>query len=194
MVSMKRFSLTWVFALLLTAAIHTGLNAQDTGLRTDFFLQPEARISKVGGGTAVATGFNTGWIINKRLILGGTSFGTNYGIEPKVGTPTGDVKADFRYRGGVVGWAFQPSPSLKTSITTVIGRGKLQGISDDKTVFADRFWLFEPMANVNLRLNGWAALSAGAGYRFIAGGEYNQLGAKDLRSPTARIGVTLGGW
>ncbi|MGH7469230.1 MAG: hypothetical protein ACRENP_14840 [Longimicrobiales bacterium] len=197
--SMKFFSprrmtaITWGFALLLSAAVHTGLNAQD-GLKTDFFLQPEARISKVGGGTAVVSGFNTGWVINKSLILGGTSFGTNYGIEPRMATTDGEVKGDFRYRGGLVGWAFQPSPSLKTSITTVVGRGKLQGIGQDNTVYADRFWVFEPMANVNLRVNRWAAISAGAGYRFVAGGEYQDFGAQDLRSPTARIGVTLGGW
>jgi hypothetical protein len=197
---MKEFSqrartpMTWAFALLLTAGAHAAVSAQNTGMRTNFFLAPEARVSKVGGETAVATGFNTGWIINNSLILGGTSFSTNYGIEPTISSATGDQKAEFRYRGGMVGWAFQPSPSVKASITTVIGKGRLQGVTDAKTTFADRFWVFEPMANVNLRLNRWASLSAGAGYRFTAGGEFEQLGASDLRSPTARIGVTLGGW
>lgn len=198
MVSLKHFlvrapSIACGFALLLSAVGYATVRAQD-GLRTSFFMAPEARISRVGGGTAVVSGFNTGWVINKSLILGGTSFGTNYGIDPTVATATGDKKAEFRYRGGLVGWVFQPSPSLKTSITTVIGRGRLQSLADDKTLLADRVWVFEPMANVNLRINGWAALSAGAGYRFVSGGEYNDLGANDLRSPTARIGVTLGGW
>jgi hypothetical protein len=180
-------------ALMFSAVGLTAANAQD-GLRPSFFLQPEARISRIGGGTAVVSGFNTGWVINKSLILGGASFGTNYGLDPKVLTATGEQKADFRYRGGLVGWAFQPSPSLKASITTVIGKGKLQAITDQNTVLADRFWVFEPMASATLRLNKWAALSAGAGYRFVTGGEYEGIGANDLKSPTARIGVTLGGW
>jgi hypothetical protein len=179
-------------ALVLSALGFTSVSAQS--MKTGFFLQPEARISRIGGGTAVASGFNTGWVINNKLILGGASFGTNYGIDPDVLTATGEQKADFRYRGGLVGWAFQPSPSLKASITTVIGKGKLQAVTNEKTVLADRFWVFEPMANATLRLNGFMALSAGAGYRFVTGGDYEGIGANDLKSPTARIGITLGGW
>src|SRR5262245_10128424 len=74
-------SLAWGFALLLSAVATSAAHAQ---LKTEFFLAPEARISRVAGGTAVVSGFNTGWIFNKKLILGGTSFSTNYGIEPKV--------------------------------------------------------------------------------------------------------------
>src|SRR5262245_22341213 len=102
-------------ALVLSAVGFTAVSAQD-GLRPSFLLQPEARISRIGGGTAVVSGFNTGWVINKSLILGGASFGTNYGLDPKVLTATGEQKADFRYRGGLVGWAFQPSSSLRASI------------------------------------------------------------------------------
>jgi hypothetical protein len=118
----------------------------------------------------VVSGFNTGWIINNSLILGGTSFGTNYGIEPNVAyegssLEATNAKAEFKYRGGIIGWQFKASPSLKTSITTVIGRGSLKSLATDKTVLADRVWVFEPMANLNLRLASWGSLSAGAGYR-----------------------------
>ena len=185
-------SLVWGFALVLSALAASAVHAQ--GMKTEFFLAPEARISRVAGGTAVTSGFNTGWIINKSLILGGTSFGTNYGIEPKVALTSGETKADFKYRGGMIGWQFKTSPSLKTSITTVIGRGSLKSLGADKSVLADRFWVFEPMANLTLKLNSFAALSTGAGYRLTAGGEYAGVAKSDLRSPVARIGVTLGGW
>ena len=186
-----RPSLVVGFALLLSAGAASAAHAQ---MKTEFFLAPEARISRVAGGTAVVSGFNTGWIINKKLILGGTSFGTNYGIEPDVTLTGSSAKAEFKYRGGIVGWQFQPSPSLKTSITTVIGRGKLQSLATDKAVLADRVWVFEPMANLNLKLTNWAALSAGGGYRFTTGGEYSGIAQSDLRSPVARIGFTIGGW
>lgn len=188
--------LALALALLFSAVGSTSVRAQDQdrGLRTKLFMTPEARISRVAGGTAVASGFNTGWVINNSLILGGASFSTNYGIEPTVATASSSEKADFRYRGGLIGWSIQRSPSVNASITSVIGRGRLQGISDNRTILADRFWVFEPMANLSLRLNSWAALSAGAGYRFVSGGEYNGVNSSDLRSPIARIGVTLGGW
>jgi hypothetical protein len=163
-------------------------------MKTEFFLAPEARMSRVGGGTAVVSGFNTGWIINKSLILGGASFGTNYGIEPSVALASSEPKAEFKYRGAMLGWQLGKSSALKTSITTVIGRGKLQSLASDRTVLVDRVWVFEPMANVTLKLNSWAALSTGAGYRFTAGGEYAGIDKSDVRSPAARIGVTLGGW
>ena len=51
------------------------------------------------------------------------------------------------------------------------------------------------MANVNLRVNKFATITAGAGYRFISGGRFsNDVTSNDLKSPTARIGVTLGGF
>ncbi|MGH7461266.1 MAG: hypothetical protein ACREMA_09590 [Longimicrobiales bacterium] len=181
-------------ALMLSAMGSAAASAQESGPRTNFFLAPEARISKVGGGTAVASGFNTGWIINNRLILGAAGFNTNYGLEPTVKTANGDLEADFSYRGGLLGWNFQPGSSVKASVTTLIGRGKLQGAYDTKPILAEKFWVFEPMANVSLRVNRWAAVSAGAGYRFISGGRFNDVTANDLKSPTARIGVTLGGW
>jgi hypothetical protein len=28
----------------------------------------------------------------------------------------------------------------------------------------------------------------------VTGGDYEGIGANDLKSPTARIGITLGGW
>jgi hypothetical protein len=185
-------SLVWGFALVLSAFGASAVQAQ--GMKTEFFLAPEARISRVAGGTAVTSGFNTGWIINKSLILGGTSFGTNYGIEPNVALASGESKAEFKYRGGMIGWQFKTSPSLKASITTVIGKGKLQSLATDKTVLADRVWVFEPMANLTLKLNNFASLSTGAGYRMTAGGEYKEITSSDLRSPVARIGLSLGGW
>ena len=178
--------------------------AQDSGAATapqssgrpsiDFFLQPEARVSRVGGGTAVASGFNTGWVINRKLILGGASFSTNYGVEPTVTTLDGDRKADFRYRGGLVGWNFKHNPTVSTSVTSVIGRGSLQASYNDRAVMADKFWVFEPMANVNVRVNRWAKVSAGAGYRFVTGGQFAGVDKADVRSPTARIGVSVGGF
>jgi hypothetical protein len=183
-----------ILGLALALSAFASADASAQGLKTQFFLAPEARISKVGGGTAVASGFNTGWIINNRIILGAAGFNTNYGFEPTVKTLDGDLKSDFSYRGGLIGLNLPTSGPVKMSVTTVIGRGKLQGSYDDKPVLAEKFWVFEPMANVGLRLNRWATLSAGAGYRFVSGGRFNDVTASDLKSPTARIGVTLGGW
>jgi len=176
--------------------------AQDSGAATapqpsgrpsiDFFLQPEARVSRVGGGTAVASGFNTGWVINRKLILGGASFSTNYGVEPTVATLDGDRKADFKYRGGLIGWKFNHSPTVQTSITSVIGRGSLQASYDDRAMMADKFWVLEPTANVNVRAHRWATLSAGIGYRFVSGGQFRGVERADVSSPTARFGVYLG--
>ena len=185
-------SLVWGFALVLSAVGGSAVHAQ--GMKTEFFLAPEARISRVGGGTAVASGFNTGWIINKSLIIGGTSFGTNYGVDPNVALEASEPKAEFKYRGGLIGWQFTKGPTLRTSITTVIGKGKLASLGTDKAVLADRFWVFEPMANLTLKVNNFAAISTGAGYRFTTGGDYAGVAASDLRSPVARIGLTLGGW
>lgn len=203
-----RSSVALGLAVVLSAFAAGAAHAQDTDTTDaraaaprpsarpsiDFFLQPEARVSRVGGGTAVASGFNTGWVINRKVILGGASFSTNYGVEPTVTTALGDRKADFRYRGGLVGWNFEHNPTVSTSVTSVIGRGSLQASYDDRAVMADKFWVFEPMANVNLRVNNWAKVSAGAGYRFVTGGQFRDVAKADVQSPTARIGVSIGGF
>ena len=194
MLSTRR-SLILGFALLLLAGA-SAVHAQ--GLKPEFFLQPEARFSRIGDGTAVVSGFNTGWIFGKKLMIGGTSFSTNYGIEPNMTLATGDSKAEFRYRGGMIGWQFKSMGIVKPSISTVIGRGKLTSLGTTAgasgTVLADRFWVFEPMANLNIKVTKWGSLSLGGGYRFTTGGEYNGFDKNDLRSPTARIGFTLGSW
>lgn len=184
--------LAWGIAFALSAIASAAASAQGTGPGIDFFLQPEARISRVGGGTTVASGLNAGWMIGNKLILGGASFNTKYGIEPEVMTATGAKKADFKYSGGLLGWNFNHSPALSTSITTMVGRGSLQGSYDAKPMLAEKFWVFEPMANINLRAHRMATLTAGAGYRFVAGGRFDEVTKADVRSPTARIGVRIG--
>jgi len=178
-------------ALALTAIASAGASAQ-TGIRTEFFLQPEARISRVGDGTAVVSGLNAGWLVNNSLILGGASFNTKYGVEPEVTLADGAHKADFKYSGGLIGWKLNHSPVLSTSLTTVVGRGTLQGSYDQKPILAEKFWVFEPMASVNFKLHRMATLSAGAGYRAVAGGRFNDVSKSDVSSPTARIGISIG--
>lgn len=183
--------LTLGIALALSAVASAGVSAQGVGPKIDFFLQPEARVSRVGGGTAVASGLNAGWMFNNSLMLGGASFNTKYGVEPNVTMADGARKADFKYSGGMIGWKFNNMP-LTPSITTVVGRGSLQGSYDDKPILAEKFWVIEPTANVNLRLHRMATLSAGAGYRFATGGRFNGISASDVSSPTARIGLSVG--
>lgn len=192
-VSRRRFlsPLTLGIALALSAVASAAASAQGIGPKIDFFLQPEARISRVGGGTTVASGLNAGWVINNSLILGGASFNTKYGVEPNVMMADGETKADFKYSGGLIGWKLNNLP-LAPSVTTVVGRGSLQGSYDEKPILAEKFWVFEPMANVNLRLHRMATLSAGAGYRFATGGKFNDVSASDVSSPTARIGLSIG--
>lgn len=183
--------------LALSAALSAATAcAQDAApVRGDLFVSVEARATRVGDEVAVLPGLALGWTVNGSLLLGVAGVGSVGGLElrqPTLPVNGAEEKVSLSYAGALVGWSHPLTPRLRASATALLGRGSVRVAEDDGEVLAEKFWVAEPVVNVDVRLLRELRLNVGAGYRFVAGGEFDGLERGDLRGGTARVGLTLG--
>lgn len=164
----------------------------DGDVDSGFLLAPDFKFTEIDGGFATLGGAYGGWVLDRKVLLGG-------GVYTLVDGRDG---AEMTYGGGVLEYFVNPSKLVNLSFRGLVGGGSATlgafggGVfeseefpfagfgrggaggrrgardSDFQSLTGTRsssFFIAEPEANVNLNLTKLFRLGFGGGYRFTGG-------------------------
>lgn len=166
---------------------------------------PEVRFTEVDGDTGTLVGGYGGWLHDEAFLIGGGGYWlVNH---------THDL--EMFYGGVVVGWTVPLTGSVRFGARGLVGGGWAE-VDDSFEVgvpglpnrpgrpmpgggqtivvrhvrFGEDFFVFEPQADVSVRLTPWLRLVGGVGYRVVAA----QYDLDDrLRGVTGSLALQFGG-
>ncbi len=176
-------------------------------IKSGAFFAPDVKITDIDGRTGTLVGGYGGWLTDETLFVGaGGSWLAN---DPN------DI--DMYYLGLVAGWRVPLGQAVRFGVRGLVGGGEAtlwDTFSPDLSPgrptpkdrpggqpslpnrpgtiryrYADGFVVFEPQADVTMRLANWMAITLGGGYRFI-GGAY---AGDRLSGATGSVALQFGG-
>jgi hypothetical protein len=149
-------------------------------VQNGFVIAPDFKYTKIDNSSERLAGVYGGWVYDHTLVFGAAGYWqTNERTGPR-----------FSYGGALVKWLVQDTEPLGFSLNALLGGGEARLpttvaftsfderpdhapphlVTTQGTVFLrDQFFVFEPGADVNLRLASHARLAVGVGYRVIGG-------------------------
>jgi hypothetical protein len=153
-------------------------------LHSDFLFAPDLKVTKVNGSIGTLAGGYAGVVKDDHLFVGGGAYWL---------TDRKSDSRNLAYGGLIVGWFFNPDRPVSFSAKTLVGFGQFSEpialqILPDPLFHADKdgdknnttaplpgvnthfrirsnFLVFEPQAEVHVRLSRMARLTGGIGYR-----------------------------
>jgi hypothetical protein len=131
---------------------------------------PVVHLSTVRNRAAVFLGGRGGWLIARRLTIGGSGSGlaTRIPAPPALQTPGGDNDLQLGYGGLWVEYAVEPLRRIHMTFGTLIGGGGLT-LHNGTTLRDDQFFVVEPTAAVELNVARSVRADLGVAYRWIIG-------------------------
>jgi hypothetical protein len=177
-------------------------------VRDGFAFAPDVRVTDVNHQTGILAGGYGGWLIDNTLLLGGGGYGLT----------NGSNKTGLGYGGFVIGWMERADKPVGYGVRSLFGFGEGSVTGPYTTVvhphppeptpfdsrpetppgqpvtylatYHESFFVVDPQADVIIRLTPKMRLTAGVGYRLIAG-TYNIGG--QLQGVTGSFSFQIGG-
>ena len=175
-------------------------------VESGFAIVPEVKFTEVNHRDAWLAGVYGGWILDRTFLVGGggywltnrsSSFRMAYGgpvVQWFVGS---DKPVGFSARS-LIGFGSATLPGTVCCYPPYVGPyGNGRGYPVDYPIapypigYYQWFGIFEPQANVAVRLSRQLRLSGGFGYRVIWGAYSSN---NQLRGPSGSVGVEIGNW
>jgi hypothetical protein len=130
---------------------------------------PELKLTSLSGRSALLVGGEGGWIIGRRLVLGGGG----YGAATEVQSPS----------------VLQPAGG---DAHLSMGGGATSSTSDGSFHRSDSFFVVEPDLAAEVNLARHVRLAIGGSYRFVGGTEVTGFTATRLNGPAATLALRFG--
>jgi hypothetical protein len=159
---------------------------------------PVVQVTTVRDRAAVFVGGRGGWLLDRRLTLGGGGFGLASEIAaPAAAQVPGERQLDLEigYGGGWVEYTFAPLKLVHVSVGTLVGGGGVSlrfrngGSYGSGT---DGFFVAEPAAVAELNLARFLRLDLGVAYRWIVGVDMPGLAYSDIAGVSALLALKFG--
>ena len=133
-----------------------------------WYLAPSVGATTLDGNLSSLVGLNGAWLINRQFGIGGTAsiFGWD---RTQIDYPRPNTRVDGGYGGLLLQYIIASDKLVHGSIETTLGAGVLCGVDGTNRHDCDtpiKFFVFEPVANVELNITSFMRLGVGAGYRF----------------------------
>jgi hypothetical protein len=149
-------------------------------LESGWAIAPDVKVTQFDGGTHTLAGAYGGYVIDNRLLIGAAA---DWLTDPQ------HRRRELAYGGAFVQWRGGVDRLFGYSVQGLVGGGSATASGDVSVVQFDRtdpkkvtpvftterlpfredFFVFEPGANVLVRLSSHVRLHAGAGYRVVSG-------------------------
>jgi hypothetical protein len=159
---------------------------------------PVVHVSTIRDRAAVLVGGRGGWLLDRRLTLGGGGFGLATEIAaPAAAQVPGERQLDLAlgYGGGWIEYTFSPLRLLHVSVGTLIGGG---GVSlkfrhgGSYGSGSDGFFVTEPTVTAELNLARFLRLDLGVAYRWIVGADMPGLAYSDVAGFSGVLALKFG--
>lgn len=166
---------------------------------------PVLKYSNVAGQNAWFFGGRGGWLINRRVTLGGGGFGMTNRVPAPLRAQDGVGVEDtlqFGYGGLMLELHGRPTKLINGTMTLFAGGGGVT-IFDEQIdgpmngyygtpARNDAVFVFEPEIMVNLNIASFFRLGVGGGYRWVRGLHLDGVENKDFTAPTATVMLKFG--
>jgi hypothetical protein len=143
---------------------------------------PIVQLSRVRDRAAVLAGGRGGWLIARRLTIGGGGCGlvTRIPAPPALQSAAGDNHLQLGYGGLWLEYAVQPLRFVHFTFGTLIGGGGLVLQENGSTLRDDQFFVLEPTAAVELNVSRSVRADLGVAYRWIVGARMPGVSQADV--------------
>jgi hypothetical protein len=197
----------FVLALACVAAFSIQLKAQEnTDAKTLFGASSELSMRDLGFWVAPSYGFTQmdGGAASLFYLRGGVaikdklSFGAFYQVSINEIFPRSEsisnVYMDYWAVGGFAEYTLLSKRLFHLTFPLYFGYGEVQMDNDfgDAGLGEANFFQIEPSALLELNLNRYVRLNAGAGYRFVGEMQYRNFNQADISGLTGYIGLKIG--
>ncbi|MEO5684520.1 MAG: hypothetical protein ABIQ88_17900 [Chitinophagaceae bacterium] len=192
-----------IFAMLLIAG--TQAFAQQTRSGITAYGALSAQYSKFSGKNAVFTGAYGGVLLHHKLLLGAGAYAlttkhSGYGLNENSHQPN---NWRMGYGGLVAEYTFLENKNMHFTAGALAGGGIVKngkgrgtipanGSDELKDVDASGFYVVQPSVALEVIAARWMRISAGVGYRYVAGSDQPGISNKDMSAPTASLTVKFG--
>jgi hypothetical protein len=149
-------------------------------LQNGWAIAPDVKVTQFDGGTHTLAGAYGGWVFDNKLLIGASA---DWLVDPQRRT------RQLSYGGGFVQWRRGTDDLFGYSLQALVGGGSAIATGNASVVQFDRtdprkpipvlttvriplredFFVFEPGANVLVRVSSHVRLHAGGGYRVVSG-------------------------
>ncbi len=166
---------------------------------------PVLKYSTVAGQSAWFFGGRGGWLINRRLTIGGGGFGMTNRVEAPLRAQDGIGVEDtlmFGYGGVMLSVHGRPTKLINGTLTLFGGGGgvtiwdeQIEGLRGSygwKPARNDGVFVFEPELMVNLNVASFFRVGVGAGYRFVRDLHLDGVENKDFSGAVVSVMLKFG--
>lgn len=130
-----------------------------------------AKVSNVGGTSAILVGGYGGWLINHSLMIGYGGYTLAGDIKAPVLDPLSQnlLYYGFHYGGLVLEYIYQPSSLTHITVNSLVGWGSVNYHLKNSTneSYASNVFVFEPGVNCELNISKFLRADLGVSYRYI---------------------------
>lgn len=149
---------------------------------------PEARITRLNGGTNLLMGGKGAWLIDHTYYVGGGGFGTVRDVK--------DTQLNLGYGGVLLGILREPSKKFHYYFEVLVGAGSLNEPGNDMhegTVHrSDSLFVVEPAFGGSINFAPFATFNAGLSYRVIEGADNASVSNSDVSGLALQVNVMFG--
>lgn len=211
MQSMHKFILLSVLCFILLAFGFQGLKAEDNNylLKIDnvdfgFYVDPALQATVIKNKGESFNGLGAGLIINHTITVGLAEYmlgNSLSGGRLKTDVDGTNHRDRINYGGVQLGYILNPSSLFHFNFSALIGGGSIF-YHDINLIMSgnpnhirthDRFFVLEPMINLELNLCKYIRPSIGVGYRYVNGiNGFPDYSNKDLMGPVVDLQVKIG--
>jgi hypothetical protein len=193
----------WIALCLCLVGLPHAAAAQQASMTIEpvdngFVVAPDFKYTKIDGSSASLAGVYGGWVYDHTLVFGAAGYWQTNGDRNR---------AQVSYGGALVKWLVQDTEPVGFSLSALIGGGDARlptnvtftsfdsrntvpphlVTTQGQVLLRDQFFVFEPGADVNVRLAPHARLAVGVGYRVI-GRAFNDAESR-LRGASGTVSV-----
>jgi hypothetical protein len=156
---------------------------------------PELKLTALNGRSALLVGGEGGWIIGRRLVLGGGGYGaaTEVTAPSILQSPGGNAHLGMGYGGFRLGGIVGSRKLTHVTFGVLIGGGGATASTSDGTYHrSDTFFVVEPDLGAEVNLARHVRLGLGGTYRFVGGTEVSGFTSTRLNGPAAMLALRFG--
>jgi len=192
-----------IFAVLIISG--TQAFAQQTRSHITAYGALSAQYSKFNGQNAAFTGAYGGVLLNHKLLLGAGAYALTtkhrgYGLNESSHKPN---NWRMGYAGLVTEYTFMENKNIHFTAGALVGGGIIKngrgrgtipqnGSDELKDIDASGFYVVQPSVALEVIAARWMRISAGVGYRYIAGADQPGITNRDMSAPTASLSFKFG--
>jgi hypothetical protein len=161
---------------------------------------PEMKLTSMVGEPALLVGGQAGWIIDRRLVIGGAGYGLASDHSPGAALerPEGPSRLNLGYGGVRAAWIIEPRRIVHASAALFVGAGGLSVVTHDLTTgrydthHASPFFALEPSLEVELNVARFVRVALIGSYRYLGDTRQPGLHSVDLSGPAAALAIRFG--